>query len=85
LNKWVYLPPRLCCWDECDWLELAKDWQVSYLLSDLAVAWALARSLHFCLQWYGQAEIDRLQSKGTVSEKKEEQNAEMSPQGLCDP
>jgi len=59
----AYLTPRLRCWDECDWFELAKDWQiVNYLLSDLAGAWVLMRSLHFCLQWYGQAEIDRLQS-----------------------
>jgi len=58
----VYLTPRLRCWDECAWFELAKDWQVvNYLLSDLSGAWVLMRSLHFCLQWYGQAEIDRLQ------------------------
>jgi hypothetical protein len=68
-NQWaqnmspVYLAPRLRCWDECAWFELAKEWQVvNYLLSDLASAWVLTRSLHFCLQWYGQAEIDRLQS-----------------------
>ena len=66
----VYLPPRLRCWDECAWFELAKDWQVvNYLLSDLAGAWVLTRSLHFCLQWYGQAEIDRLQSIGLATEK----------------
>ena len=58
----VYLPPRLRCWDECAWFELAKDWQiVNYLLSDLSGAWVLMRSLHFCLKWYGQTEIDRLQ------------------------
>jgi hypothetical protein len=57
----VYLPPRLRCWDAHDWFELAKDWEVvNYLLSDLAGAWVLIRSLHFCLKWYGQAEIDRL-------------------------
>ena len=61
----VYRPPRLRCWDECDWFELAKDWQiVNYLLSDLSGAWVLVRSLYFCLQWYGQAEIDRLQVMG---------------------
>ena len=58
----VYLPPRVRCWDECAWNELARDKQVvDYLLSDLAGAWVLMRSLHFCLKWYGQAEIDRLQ------------------------
>jgi hypothetical protein len=62
----VYLPPRLRCWDECAWYELAKDWKVvNYLLSDLAGAWTLMRSLHFCLLWYGQAEIDRLQGMGS--------------------
>ena len=65
----VYLTPRLRCWDECAWFELAKDWQVvNYLLSDLARAWVLMRSLHFCLHWYGQAEIDRLQSMGITIE-----------------
>jgi hypothetical protein len=62
----VYLTPRLRCWDECAWFELAKDRQVvNYLLSDAASAWVLMRSLHFCLQWYGQAEIDRLQKMGS--------------------
>ena len=62
----VYLPPRLRCWDECAWYELAKDWEVvNYLLSDLSGAWTLMRSLHFCLKWYGQAEIDRLQKMGS--------------------
>jgi hypothetical protein len=66
----VYLPPRVRCWDECDWFELAKDWQVvNYLLSDLSGAWVLVRSLYFCLQWYGQAEIDRLQSMAIAAEK----------------
>jgi hypothetical protein len=61
----VYLPPRLRCWDECAWFELAKDSQVvNYLVSDAAGAWVLMRSLYFCLQWYGQAEIDRLQRMG---------------------
>ena len=65
-----YRTPRLRCWDESAWFELAKDWQVvDYLLSDLAGAWVLTRSLYFCLQWYGQAEIDRLQSMGSVIEK----------------
>ena len=59
----LYSPPRVRCWDESDWYELAKDWQVvNYLLSDLTGAWILTRSLYFCLQWYGQAEIDKLQS-----------------------
>jgi len=66
----LYSPPRVRCWDESDWYELAKDWQVvNYILSDLAGAWVLMRSLYFCLQWYGQAEIDRLQSMGSVIEK----------------
>jgi hypothetical protein len=66
----VYIPPRLRCWDECAWFELAKDRQlVNYLLSDLAGAWVLMRSLHFCLQWHGQAEIDRLQSMGMSIEE----------------
>jgi len=61
----VYLPPRIRCWDETAWLALTKDWQVvNYLLSDLAGAWVLMRSLYFCLKWYGQAEIDRLQRMG---------------------
>ena len=65
----VYLAPRLRCWDERAWFELAKDRQVvDYLLSDLAGAWVLTRSLYFCLQWYGQAEIDRLQSMGITIE-----------------
>jgi hypothetical protein len=59
----VYRAPRLRCWEECAWYELAKDLQVvNYLLSDLSGAWVLMRSLHFCLQWHGQAEINRLQS-----------------------
>jgi len=58
----VYKTPRLRCWDECAWLALTRDREVvQYLLSDLAGAWTLVRSLQFCLQWYGQAEIDRLQ------------------------
>jgi len=66
----VYLPPRLRCWDECAWFELARDWEVvNYLLSDLASAWVLMRSLHFCLQWYGQNEIDRLQCMKIASLK----------------
>jgi hypothetical protein len=65
-----YLPPRVRCWDECDWFELTKDRQVvNYLLSDLAGAWVLVRSLHFCLQWYGQAEIDRLHSMETSTKR----------------
>jgi hypothetical protein len=58
----VYHTPRIRCWDECAWYELAKDRQiVNYLLSDLSGAWILTRSLHFCMQWHGQAEINRLQ------------------------
>ncbi len=61
----VYRPPRVRCWDECAWFELAKDWQVvNYLVSDAAGDWVLMRSLFFCLQWYGQAEIDKLQRMG---------------------
>ncbi len=61
----VYKAPRVRCWDDCAWFELAKDREVvHYLLSDLAGAWVLLRSIHFCLNWYGQAEIDRLQSMG---------------------
>jgi hypothetical protein len=70
-----YITPRICCWDERTWLELAKDQQVvNYLLSDLAGAWVLMRSLHFCLRWYGQAEIDRLQNMEVVIETNQEQN-----------
>jgi len=62
-----YRTPRLRCWDECAWIELAKDREVvDYLLSDLTGAWILMRSLHFCLHWYGQAEIDRLQKMGVA-------------------
>ena len=58
-----YEPPRLRCWDEGAWSEITRDQQiVEYLLSDLSGAWVLVRSLHFCLRWHGQAEIDRLQS-----------------------
>jgi len=58
----VYLAPRICCWDERTWMKLAMDRQVvDYLLSDSAGAWKLMRSLLFCLRWFGQAEIDRLQ------------------------
>jgi hypothetical protein len=61
----VYLPPRVRCWDECAWFEVAKDRQiVNYLLSDLSGGWVLTRSLYFCIKWYGQAEIDRLQRMG---------------------
>jgi len=64
----VYLPPRLRCWDEAAWLKLTRDREVvNYLLSDLAGAWVLMRSLYFCLTWYGQAEIDRLQRMGVSS------------------
>ena len=66
----VYLSPRLRCWDERAWFELAKDRQVvNYLLSDFSSAWVLMRSLHFCLQWHGQAEIDRLQGMGIAIER----------------
>jgi hypothetical protein len=66
----VYLPPRVRCWNECDWFELAKDKEVvNYLLSDLAGAWVLMRSFLFCLKWYGQAEIDRLQRMESATEK----------------
>jgi len=66
----AYRPPRIRCWDEAAWLGLTNDWQiVNYLLSDVAGAWVLTRSLHFCLQWYGQAEIDRLHRMGMASEK----------------
>ena len=58
----VYRPPRVRCWDEGAWLEHAQDCEVvNYLLSDLSGAWVLTRSLYFCLQWYRQAEIDKLQ------------------------
>jgi hypothetical protein len=67
----VYLTPRLRCWDDSAWFELVRDWQiVNYLFSDLAGAWVLMRSLYFCLSWYGQAEIDRLQSMGITVEAK---------------
>ena len=67
----VYVPPRLRCWSERDWLELSKDREVvDYLLSDLAGAWVLVRSLSFCLRWHGQAEIDRLQSMAVAMETK---------------
>ena len=66
----VYLPPRIRCWDEAAWFELAKDWQVvNYLLSDLSGAWRLTRSLYFYLQWYGQAEIDKLHNMESAAEK----------------
>ncbi|HXY55216.1 MAG TPA: hypothetical protein VEM40_11170 [Nitrospirota bacterium] len=58
----AYLAPRLDSWDTFVWFELAKDWEVvNYLLSDTTRARKLMRSLHYCLQWYGQNEIDRLQ------------------------
>ena len=67
----TYKAPRLRCWDECAWSKLAKDQEVvNYLLSDLAGAWVLMRSLHFCLNWYGQAEIDRLHGMGVAVETK---------------
>ena len=63
----VYRAPRVRCWDEQAWFELAQDREVvDYLVSDLAGAWVLVRSLHFCLRSYGQAEIDRLQRMGTA-------------------
>jgi len=68
----VYLAPRLRCWDECAWFELARDGEVvNYLLSDLSGAWVLMRSLHFCVRWYGQAEIVRLQGMGTIMMRSE--------------
>jgi len=71
----VYIAPRICCWDESTWLELAKDRQViDYLLSDLAGAWKLMRSLLFNLRWFGQAEIDRLQNMSMVIEMNKEKN-----------
>ena len=58
----IYLTPCLDSWDSFAWFELAKDWEVvNYLLSDTTRARRLMRSLHFCLQWYGQNEIERLQ------------------------
>ncbi len=69
----AYSTPRLRCWEEGSWFELAKDRQVvDYLLSDQASAWILMRSLQFCLRWHGQAEIERLQSMGTVIELNQE-------------
>ena len=58
----IYLTPCIDSWDAFAWFELAKDWDVvNYLLSGTPRARRLMRSLHFCLQWYGQNEIDRLQ------------------------
>ena len=58
----AYLAPCINSWDAFAWFELAKDWEVvNYLLSDTKRAGRLMRSLHYCLQWYGQNEIDRLQ------------------------
>ena len=58
----IYLTPRLDSWDYFDWFELAKEWEVvNYLLSGTIRAKRLMRSLHSCIQWYGQSEIDRLQ------------------------
>jgi hypothetical protein len=60
-----YRVPRMVSWDRCVWLELVKDWEVvNYILSDDPRARKLMRTLHFCSQWYGQGEIDRLQSMG---------------------
>jgi len=74
--SFAYIAPRICCWDERTWLELTKDRQVvNYLFSDLTGAWILMRSLHFCLRYYGQVEIDRLQHMGMVIETNQEQNA----------
>ncbi len=57
-----YQVPYLGSWDASAWYKLAKDHHVvNYLLSDTARARVLMRSLHFCMYWYGQAEIDRLQ------------------------
>ena len=71
----VYIAPRICCWDERAWLDLAKDRQVvNYLMSDLAGAWKLMRSLLFNLRWFGQAEIDRLQHMGKVIERHQEKD-----------
>ena len=59
----VYFAPSLDSWDTFVWFELAKDWEVvNHLLSDATRARRLMRSLHNCLKWYGQNEIDRLQS-----------------------
>jgi len=71
----AYIAPRICCWDEHTWLELAKDRQVvNYLLSDSAGAWKLMRSLLFNLRWFGQAEINRLQNMNIVIATNQEEN-----------
>jgi hypothetical protein len=58
-----YQTPYLGSWGACAWQELAKDRHVvNYLLSDSARARTLMRSIHFCMQWFGQTEIDRLHS-----------------------
>ena len=59
----LYHVPRMVSWDASAWFELVKDWEVvNYLHSDAPRARKLMRTLHFCSRWYGQAEIDRLQS-----------------------
>jgi len=58
----IYCAPRMDSWDDLAWFEFAKDWEVvEYLLSDTTKARKLMRSLYYCLQWYGQNELDRLQ------------------------
>jgi hypothetical protein len=58
-----YITPCLDSWDAFAWFELANDWDVvNYLLSGTTRSRRLMRSLYYCLKWYGQSEIDRLQS-----------------------
>jgi len=74
----IYLTPRLDSWDAFAWYELAKDWEVvNYLLFGTTRAKRLMRSLHFCLRWYGQNEIDRLQCMKISIGKSEEGNHEI--------
>ena len=58
-----YHAPSLSSWDACMWFELLQNWALScFLVSGTDRARKLVKSLQSCLQWYGQREIDEINS-----------------------
>ena len=60
----TYRAPSLTSWDACMWFELVQDWELSdFLISGTDKAKLLVKSLQSCLQWYGQTEIEEINSR----------------------
>gem|GEM_PF-1261850 len=60
----TYRAPSLTSWDACMWFDLLQDWELSYfLISGTDKAMLLLKSLQSCLQWYGQTESEKINSR----------------------